>query len=183
MKENRGITILIAASLIVAVAIIASGQVARAINGVGGVLWIASTVLLIRHLRGTQQFARLLTIASSITLVLVLVTKPSHYLSAIIGFSIGGAVVAYAARSQELAWSAMVPALWLPVHLGVAVVRAIERSVRDLPTTVRTEPPPTAAFVPFAMVLAALLGGFAVQMWRQRHVSTPVVRRHRPSKA
>jgi hypothetical protein len=92
-------------------------------------------------------------------------------LSAIVGFTLAGAVVASSIRPHSVSWAQVVPAIWLPVHLGVAVAKAIDRAVRDLPNHVRTDPPPTSAFVPMAMVLAAWLGAVVAAELRARRRS------------
>jgi hypothetical protein len=170
-RERWGFPLLIAASAIVAVAIMADGQVARTVNGIGGLLWIAAAAKIVSALRKDAQFARKLLMCGALTLTLVLVSKPSDYLSAVIGFGLAGAVVASSIRPQSVAWAQVVPAIWLPVHLGVAVAKAVDRAVRDLPNHVRTEPPPTSAFVPMAMVLAAWIGALVAVELRGRRRS------------
>jgi hypothetical protein len=149
---------LIAASLIVGLAIATSGQLSKTINGVGGVLWIASAVTLGLRLRTAENWIRSVAIAFGLTLTLVLLVKPTDLLWAAVGFTIGGALTSLAVRERRLEWVGFFAAIWLPTHLLVAVGRVIERSIRDLPANVRTDPPPTAALVPFAMVACALIG-------------------------
>lgn len=182
MKIDRGIAGLCLASLLVALAILIGDPLGRAINGIAGLLWIASAVVTMRRIRSDPRWVPLLLLAASVTTVLVVATRPSHYLSAAIGFAVAGAIVAAAARPPELAWAATVPALWLPLHLGVAVIRALDRTIRDLPASVRTEPPPTSALVPFVMVIAALLGGIAIQSWRGREITGRSLHKHQSSK-
>jgi hypothetical protein len=179
MREYRGIALLILASLVVAIAIIADGQVARTVNGIGGLVWITSVVFLIRQLRTDSRFTALLAISATFALVLVLLMKPSDYLSAAVGFAIAGSVMGYVAKSHPLNWSATVPAFWLPIHLLVAISKVVVRAIRDQPGSVRTEPPPTSALVPFVMVFAALLGGFAIQFWQSREAARPPVQSER----
>jgi hypothetical protein len=168
IDERWGFPILVAASGIVALAIIADGQVARTVNGIGGILWLIAAFVLVKARRSAPQFLPKLLPCGALTLTLVLISKPSDYLAAIIGFGVAGAVVAASIRLNPVEWAQIVPAIWLPVHLGVAVGKAIYRAVRDLPNHVRTEPPPTSAFVPMAMVLAAWLGALAVTQYRAR---------------
>jgi hypothetical protein len=98
----------------------------------------------------------------------VLLMKPTDLLWAAIGFTIGGALVSLAVAGRRLEWAGFFAAIWLPTHLLVAVARVIERSIRGLPANVRTDPPPTAAFVPFAMVICALLGARLVVLIRAK---------------
>jgi hypothetical protein len=51
-------------------------------------------------------------------------------------------------------WALLAPAIYLPVHLVIGIGRAM---VTD--GGVRPDPPPTAALVPLAMLLGALVGG------------------------
>jgi hypothetical protein len=183
LREYQGIALLTIASLIVAVAIVADGQVARTINGIGGLIWIGAALVLVRYVRSNASFGPLLTLAAFATLILVLFTHPSDYVSAALSFVIAGAVVGFAANAQSIVWSATVPALWLPIHLVVAIVKVLERAIRDRPASVRTEPPPTSALVPFVMVIAALLGGIAIQKWKARESPNRSVHQGRTSKA
>lgn len=169
--RTTSIGVLIAASLFVALAILLDGQVSRTVNSVGGLLWLVAAVFLIRGLRGHDRFLPLLTLSTLLTLVLTFVTSPSDYLSASIGFAVAGAAIAFVARSHGTDWAATIPALWLPIHLVVALIRVAERTIRDIPATVRTDPPPTSAFVPFVMVVAAFAGGAVVREVRRQKVS------------
>ena len=169
--EQTGTLLLIAAGLVVAVAISASGPVSRGTNGVAGILWIASAGLLISARRGDSRFWLRLAIVAAIGFGLVLFIKPSDLAWAIAGFGAAGLLIAILFGEPGIGWAKVLPALWLPEHLGTAVGRAVYRSLRDLPTSVRTEPPPTAAFVPLAMILAAWGGAVIVDRLRnRRHV-------------
>jgi hypothetical protein len=159
---------LIAASLIVALAIATNGQLSKTINGVGGLLWIVSAVCLGLRLRSAQKWLGSAVIAFGLTLTLVLLVKPADLLWAAIGFTIGGALMSLAVSGRRLEWTGFLAAIWLPTHLLVALGRVIERSIRDLPANVRTDPPPTAAFVPFAMVICALAGSRLVDLIRAK---------------
>ncbi len=78
--------------------------------------------------------------------------------------TIGGSLLGIVVKKRRLEWAGFMAAIWLPTHLLVAITRVIERSIRDLPAHVRTDPPPTAAMVPFAMVVFALLGSRVVDI-------------------
>jgi hypothetical protein len=102
------------------------------------------------------------------SLALVLLVKPSDLLWAAIGFAAGGAAIALLASGRQYDWALLLPALWLPVHLLVAISRALVRALTGGEAAVRSDPPPTAALVPCAMVLSALAGAWLVQRWRNR---------------
>ena len=110
--------------------------------------------------------------ALTFTLVLVQFVKPSDLLSAAIGFGVAGLLIGLIARRRELLWAAIVPALWLPVHLSIAITSAMLETADDQAAAIRTDPPPTEAFVPLMMVVAAVAGGFVAlglrRSWRLR---------------
>jgi len=166
--EQTGTILLVAAGLVVAVAIAASGALARGTNGIAGMLWISAAVMLIAAQRDDRKFRSRLLIVAAIGLGLVLVVKPSDIAWAIAGFGIAGMAIGLMFRERGVAWAKVLAALWLPEHLATAAGKAIYRAVRDLPTSVRTEPPPTTAFVPLAMILAAWLGAVLVVQLRAR---------------
>jgi hypothetical protein len=62
-----------------------------------------------------------------------------------------------------LLWAKLVPAFYLPMHIGTAVLKAVGRSILGMESSIRSEPPPTAAIVPAVMVAAALAGGWIAQ--------------------
>ena len=155
-------TLLVVAAAIVGLAIAADGTLARMLNGVGGLCWLAAAVALAL---GVQRERRLqgALVTAGVVLLLALVVRPSDLAAALVGFSLGGAVVAFAVGNQPLRWALLVPAAWLPAHLAIAIVRAAAAGN----PRVRTAPPPTAALVPVAMVLAALAGGLVIVRWLQ----------------
>ena len=166
--EQTGTLLLVAAGLVVAVAIAASGPIARGTNGIAGILWIVSAVMLVSAQRDDPHFWSRFAIVAAIGLGLVLFIKPSNLMWAIVGFGVAGALIALLFGEQGIGWAKVLPALWLPEHLGTAIGRAIYRAFRDIPTTVRTDPPPTAAFVPLAMILAAWGGALILVRLRNR---------------
>ncbi|HEV2109240.1 MAG TPA: hypothetical protein VGR16_13335, partial [Thermomicrobiales bacterium] len=120
-----GTGLLIAGALVVAVAIVTGGTLARAVNGVAALLWFGSLWLVWTSLGSERRRLALTAVTVVTTLVLVLVVKPSDLFMAAVGFSIAGLIVSVAAGRSEVQWAAMVPALWLPVHLGVTIGRAL----------------------------------------------------------
>ena len=150
-------TLLVVAAGVVGLAIAADGSLAGLLNGLGGLCWLVAAVALAL---GVQRERRLqgALVTAGVVLILALVVRPSDLAAALVGFSLGGAVVALAVGNQPLRWALLVPAAWLPAHLAIAIGRAVV----DGDPRVRTDPPPTAALVPLAMVLAALAGGLVV---------------------
>jgi hypothetical protein len=161
---------LVSASLFVAVAILIGGNAAKAINGIGGLLWIGSAIALVRSLTGERRFVIMLGTVSFETLILVLLLKPSNLAWSVLGFALGGAAIALLTSNRPYDWALLLPALWLPVHLLVAISRAIVRAIGDGDAAVRSDPPPTAALVPFAMVVSALAGAWIIGWWRRRNL-------------
>lgn len=169
----RGATwMLVAAAVIVGLAIALGGAAARVLNGIGGVLWLVAAALMVSALRDAPRRWPGYGLAAAVTLVLVLAVKPNDVALALGGFVAGGALIALLRRDDGAIWARLVPAIWLPMHIGVAVVRATWRAATGGTAHVRTQPPPTAAIVPLVMVVAAWLGGQAVG-WaiRRRHAS------------
>jgi len=168
--ERTGGWLLLAAGCIVGVAIAADGAVARGINGIAGITWFAAAAMLVASRRGRTEFWPRLLAVIAIGIVLVLLVKPSNLAWALIGFGIAGAAIAFLMPRDGLVWAKILPALWLPEHLGVAAVKAIVREIRDQPANVRTDPPPTAALVPLAMIVAAWGAAMLVERYRIRRL-------------
>jgi uncharacterized membrane protein len=170
--DITGSVLLLVASLLVGVAIASPDPVSRAINGVSGVIWIAGAAFLIAAVRADHRFSLRLSMVAVFGMVLVLAVRPSDLLIAAVGFGVGGAAIAAVTGASGLTWAKLLAAVWLPEHLLTAVTRAVYRAVQDLPATIRSEPPPTAALVPFAMVASAWGGAWLVVRVRdQRHAN------------
>lgn len=158
--------LLVVSSLIVAVAILLNGsELARIVSGIGGVLWIASAVWMLVELRNEPRKVAVGLVALAGALVMAGVVRPGTYLEAMVGFAIAGAAVAFVAGPSALRWSMMPAALFFPLHIIIALGRVIASGGTR---AVRTQPPPTSAFVEFAMVVAAGLAGYLVWMATQR---------------
>jgi hypothetical protein len=157
---------LVGAGLLVALAIALDGRAARGVNGVGGLLWVGSAVVLLRALRSE---GRRWWIGAGAALVAALVLSTSvdagSLAATMPSFALAGAAVALVA-GWRAAWALAVPALWLPVHLLTAVLPVV-LSGGDGAGDVRTDPPPTEALVPLSMVLAAGVGGLLVAALRR----------------
>jgi hypothetical protein len=155
---------LVVAGLVVALAIVVGGSASRALNGVGALIWVASGVILGMSLPRPERLP-LAWLAAAVTGGLLgAVIRPSTFAVAITGFAIAGAAVVLLGGDRTGAWALMVPAIYLPVHLVIGIGRAIMRG-----SEMRVAPPPTAALLPFSMVIAALVaGGMAAYVLRSR---------------
>ena len=146
------------AAALVGVAIVADGALARVVNGVGAIGWLTALVLLARSVRGTERWPAAASATVVAVVALAVLVRPRDLAVASVAFLLAGAMIAIAARDWRHLWALLVPAAWLPAHLLVNIARsALAGSTR-----VRTDPPPTAALVPLAMVLAAGIGGLLV---------------------
>ena len=162
-RESVASAILLLAGTVVAIAISTDGLVSRTVNGIAGMLWIFSAWMLLRLLRSDARFWPRLAQVSGLCLLLVIFVRPSDLAFALIGFSAAGAFIAATTGQRGLTWAALLPALWLPVHLATAVAKAVNRSLTGQEATLRSDPPPTAAVVPLAMIVGAMLGAWLVR--------------------
>jgi hypothetical protein len=142
------------AAAIVGLAIVVGGTTARPLNAIGAVLWLVSAVLLAVSLPPVQRQMPGWIAAIAGGFILGALIRPSGLIEVIVWFALAAAVVAFAAADRVGAWALLVPAIYLPVHLLIGIGRAI---LRD--GGVRTDPPPTAAIVPLAIVLTAAAAG------------------------
>ena len=156
-----GWSLLIVASALVGVAITLDSSVGRLLNGVGGVLWLVGAGVLVSAARRSHVDRASVVMLLTTVVVLSTLVSPRDLPAASAGFFVGGALVGLVARRSAVRLSVvgLLPALWLPTHLGVAVAKAAYRAAVDQPAALRGDPPPTAALVPLAMVLMALAGG------------------------
>jgi hypothetical protein len=148
---------LILAAAIVGFAIVLGGTTARMLNPVGALLWVASAVLLAFSLPSAERPGPGWVAAIAGGFILGAVVRPSGIAEVIFWFALASAMVVVAAKDRVGAWALLVPAIYLPVHLLIGIGRAILRN-----GGVRTDPPPTAAIVPLAMLLAAMVAGALV---------------------
>lgn len=154
------------AAVLVGVAIVGDGVLARAFNGIGGLLWLACCVTMIRARNGDPARWRTGAVLVGLAVVLAVVARPSDGLAAVVGFGVAAGVLAFVAESNRVAWSTLLPAVWLPVHLGIAIGRVAWRGLFGGEAAVRTDPPPTTAIVPLLMVLSAWGAGLLVATLR-----------------
>jgi hypothetical protein len=145
---------LFVAAFIVAIAIVAGGSAARALNGLGGLLWIASGVLLGLSVPAAPRYAAGWIAAALSGIVLAGFIRPGTVGEATVAFSVAGAFVVVAAGDRSGVWALLAPAIYLPVHLIIGIGRALSQG-----GAMRADPPPTAAVVPLTMLLAAAAGG------------------------
>lgn len=155
---------LLLAAALVGLAIVIGGATARVINPIGALLWVVSGVFLGLSLPAAQRPILGWLVAIAGGLLLGAVVRPAGLIEVIVAFAIAGAPVVLAAGDRTGGWALLAPAIYLPVHLLIGIGRAIMRN-----GGVRTEPPPTAAIVPLAMLLAALAAGaLAAALIRRR---------------
>jgi hypothetical protein len=154
---------LILAATIVGVAIIVGGPAARILNGIGAILWVGSGVLLALSLPPAQRQPAGWAVAIASGLILGAIVRPGSLAEAVVGFAVAGAVIVLAAGDRSGGWALLAPAIYLPVHLVIGIGRAIVSN-----GGVRTDPPPTAAIVPLAMLLAAAVAGAVAASFLRR---------------
>lgn len=167
-QERIATTTLAVATVIVGASIITEGQLSKALNGIAGLTWFASSAMFI--LEGRRRGSSLLQWAgiTALTMVVAFVVKPSDIVLASAGFIPAGFIAARIAGRNPMLWAKMIPALYLPLHIGTAVAKAAARSAMGLESSIRTEPPPTAAVVPAVMLGASLVGGFLARKFARR---------------
>ncbi len=159
--------LLIMSGAVVGVAVAIGGDFGRALNGVGGLGWMIGAALLVIGLRRIPSRWRGYGIAAVVALGLSWFVSASDFAATVLGFGAAGALVALATVERRSAWALLVPALWLPLHVGTAIMRAAVAGEGR----VRTEPPPTAALVPLAMIVAAWGCGMFVEWGAARRPS------------
>jgi hypothetical protein len=145
---------LIASAAIVGVAILVGGTFSRVLNPIGALLWVGSGVFLALTLPEAQRqvWGWIGSLAGGF--VLGAVVRPAGIGEALVAFAVAGAIVVLVAGDRSGGWALLVPAIYLPVHLLIGIGRAMLAN-----GGVRTDPPPTAAVVPLAMLLGASLAG------------------------
>ena len=163
-KDRIGTGLLVVAIALVAGSIVLEGTVSRILNGLAGVTWIAAAVFLVMAARATRPEPRVWVAVAALTTIVAFVVTPSDFLRAAIGFGVAGAAIALVAGNPETLWARVVVGLYLPLHVGTAMVRAAWRGVTGGESSIRTDPPPTAALVPLVMLLAAMAGAAAVSL-------------------
>lgn len=158
--ERKATATLAAATVIVGASIVADGTMARALNGVAGLTWFSSSAMFIveGRRRGSSplQWSGILALTAGVAFVI----RPADLVLALSGFVPAGFLAAAAVRRDPMLWAKMIPALYLPMHIGTAVLKAAGRSALGMESRIRTEPPPTAAIVPAVMLGAAVAGGW-----------------------
>jgi hypothetical protein len=144
---------LVIAASIVGIAITAGGATARTLNGVGALFWVGSSILLALTLPPARRAGIGWIVALAAGLLLGGVVRPGTVELAGVCFAIAGALIVVAAGDRTGAWGFLAPAIYLPVHLIIGIGRAMLRE-----SGMRTDPPPTAAILPLAMIMAAAVG-------------------------
>jgi hypothetical protein len=167
-RERIGTCLLVAAIVLVALSIVLDGTVSRMLNGLAGMTWFASAGFLVLAARQRGGRVRTWLVAVGLTVLVAFVVTPSDFLPATVGFGLAGMVIALVAGRDETLWARVIVGLYLPLHVGTAMLKAAWRAVTDGDAAIRTDPPPTAALVPAAMLLAAVAGALLVQAWQRR---------------
>ena len=155
--------------MIVGVAIALDGPVSKGLNALGGIGRLLSTILTVRGFRASDRRIAPGVIIAAAVLILATAVRPFDLAAAIVGFGAAGALVSAVAVDKRIVSAALVPAMWLPAHLTLAITRSIAGGA----DRVRTDPPPTAALVPLAMVLSAIAGATVIEaLYRRRRPVT-----------
>jgi hypothetical protein len=171
-KAMMGVAGLTLGALLVGVAIVLDGAPGRAVNGVGGVLWFGSTALLTLAAIRTKPPAWLWAVLAVVVVAVAFVIKPSAIVPAVIGFVPAGFALGAVAPRAKVLWAALVPAWYLPAHIGTAVMKSAVNSLLGNEASLRTDPPPTAAIVPLVMVACAVAGGAIASYLAERRTGT-----------
>lgn len=166
--ERTGTIVLMVATLVVAISIVVDGTASRLFNGLGGVAWFASAAILAVATRKTRASIATWGVAFALTALLAFVVTPSDFSRAIVGFGGAGVAIALVSSRNEVLWAKLIVALYLPLHVGTAILKSVWRSVVGGDASIRTDPPPTAALVPMAMLVAAVAGALAVGYLQRR---------------
>lgn len=158
--EQRATVTLAVATVIVGASVVTDGALSRGLNGIAGLTWFASSAMFV--IEGRRRGASALQWAgiAALTAGVAFVIKPSDLTLAIAGFAPAGFLAGVIGRKDPMLWAKLVPALYLPMHIGTAVLKAAGRNMLGLEASIRTEAPPIAGVVPLVMLGAAMAGGW-----------------------
>ena len=156
---------LAAATVVVGMSIVADGTLAKGLNGVSGLTWFASSAMF--AIEGKRREAPVMQWAGTIglTAVVAFLIRPSDLVLATAGFGGAGVLTGLLVKRDPIFWAKMIPAFYLPLHIGTAILKAAGRSALGMDSSIRTDPPPTAAIVPAVMLVAAIAGGWIASRW------------------
>jgi len=177
--ERNGTIALVAATVLVAISIILDGMPARIFNGIAGLTWFSAAALLASAAWRTDRRAQMWGVAIVLTALVAFVVKPTSFMPAIVGFGVAGCAIALVVRRNGLLWAKVVVGLYLPLHIGTAVMKAVYRNMAGSDSSIRTDPPPTAAVVPMVMLAAAIGGAIVAQWMKSRRSGNSMVPGHR----
>lgn len=166
--ERVGTALLVGATGVVGVSISAGGEVGRVLNGVGGLSWFTAAGFMVAAARQRERPSWQWPAAIALTGTVAFVIKPTDATLAVAGFGTAGVIMALLAVDRPVLWAKLIPALYLPAHIGTALLKVAGREVLGLEASVRTQPPPIAFAVPAIMVAAAWAGGYLALAMRQR---------------
>lgn len=156
--ERIGTVVLLSATILVAISILLNGAPARMFNGVAGIAWFMATALLVMAGWRASRRSSLWLAAIALTAVVAFVVRPTDMWLALFGFGGAGFAIGLVAGDGRVLWGTLLAGLYLPFHIGTAVLKAVGRNLTGSEASIRSEPPPTAAVVPLVMVLAAMTG-------------------------
>jgi hypothetical protein len=171
--ERVGTALLVGATGVVGVSIAAGGEVGRVLNGVGGLSWFAAAGFMVAAAGQRERRSWQWPAAIALTGAVAFVIKPTDATLAIAGFGVAGAIMGLVVERDPVLWAKLIPALYLPAHIGTALLKVAAREVLGLEASVRTQPPPIAFAVPAIMVAAAWVGGYLAVVIRQRRSPGP----------
>jgi len=161
-----GSLLLVSAAMLVGAAIVADGALGRALNGVGAVCWFVAIPLLWHAARREAAPAWIWLLCLGLSGSIAFVVRPSDIWLATATFAAAGGCMGWVAVSRPPLWGALLAALYLPAHIGAAVVKVTVRELSGGSASIRTDPPPTAAVVPVLIVVVALGSAWIVGTWR-----------------
>ncbi len=162
-SATLGTALLLGAAVLVGGSILSGGLTGMVLNGLGGIAWLSSSIVLVAAARRARDRGRLWVLTVGLTIVVAFLVRPSDVWLALAGFGTSGALLGAASRERPILWATLVPALYLPAHIGAALLMVWLRKMLEVESSVRTEPPPVAAVVPMVMVLGSIFiaGGTA----------------------
>lgn len=158
--ERIATVTLAVATVIVGASIVADGQLAKGLNGISGLTWFSASAMFIIEARRRGTSSLQWVGVTALTVAVAFLIKPSDIVLATIGFVPAAIAAGMIIRREPMLAAKLIPALYLPLHIGTAVAKAAGRSALGLESSIRTDPPPTAAIVPAVMLGAAMVGGF-----------------------
>ncbi len=177
-SATLGTALLLCAAVLVGGSILSGGLTGMVLNGLGGIAWLSSSIVLVAVARHAGDRGWLWVLTVGLTMVVAVLVRPSDVWLALVGFGTSGALLGAASRARPILWATLVPALYLPAHIGTALLMVWLRKMHEIETSVRTEPPPVAAVVPMVMVLGSIVSAGGTAWIRRRYAPRPLTFRY-----